>query len=464
MSSSYIAHANGPFSRLTWKPILSEYHFAVEQAPVWKWLLTWALLWPLLCLIARQAPYFSGPARDTAFYQGESAGPGVDYHTYLYINMAMQAAFAVAARRKIWTVLKKNPLIVAGVVLIFISALWSEAPGNSLRMGVEVGLCTLFACYLSVRISTEQLMQLLMFMGVVSALASIVFAVALPSYGIFAGYGGGAWNGICNHKNTLGISMAFLLTPVFFTRHFRHWQKLLYTALMLFLIVMSQSKGAWIYTAGMLCFVACLSLVRRLGKHESALFVIVTICAAAALILTAFYFLGAIAPLLDKNASMSGRTEIYRQVWQSIIKAPILGYGYGAYWFVNPEATRVGLAIGWTNIGYAENGILELALQLGFVGVGIVLLMIGRAAIQAVRLLRSPCRSQRVAWFLTILFLAALTNIDAGWLLVSDKLDWVLILIACIGLNEEMHQAREADVFAGVTRSEGAISQCVPAL
>jgi exopolysaccharide production protein ExoQ len=461
MSTTYVGRANERFTQLMEVPAVSEYHFAAEQPPVWQQLLTWMLFWPLLCLVAREAPYFAGPARDASFYQGESAGSGADYHLYLYINMALQAGFAVAARRRIWAALRANPLVVAGVALIFISALWSDAPGNSLRMGVEVSLCTLFACYLAVRMSTEQLMRLLMFMGVMSALASIVFALALPSYGIFAGYGGGAWNGICDHKNTLGISMAFLLTPVFFAEHYRRSQKVLYTALLLFLIAMSQSKGAWVYTAGMLCFVACLYMLRRLGRHESVLFVILTISLAAAMIGLAFHSLDTIAPMLGKTASMSGRTDIYRQVWQSIMNAPFLGYGYGAYWFVNPEATRVGVSIGWMNIGYSENGILELALQLGLVGVGLVLLMLGRAAIQGIRLLRSPYYSPRIGWFLTILFLAALSNINAGWLLVSDKLDWVLILIACIELEIETQRARETRALqVPVARPDNPLSRC----
>jgi hypothetical protein len=85
---------------------------------------------------------------------------------------------------------------------------------------------------------------------------------------------------------------------------------------------------------------------------------------------------------------------------------------------------------------------MELALQIGFVGVGLVVAMIGKAVIQGIRLLRSPSYSPRVGWFLTILLLAALTNIEAGWLLTADTLDWVLILIACIGLNAESRGIR----------------------
>jgi O-antigen ligase len=140
---------------------------------------------------------------------------------------------------------------------------------------------------------------------------------------------------------------------------------------------------------------------------------------------------------------MSGRFKIYKEVWLAILKRPVLGYGLGGFWFPGSlESQRLGLSIGWANIGYSENGILELALQIGFLGVALVLGMIATAVVRAVKLLRSPFYTPRVGWFLTIIVLAMLTNIDAGWFLTADTLDWLLIVIACIGLNEEWARVR----------------------
>ncbi len=136
---------------------------------------------------------------------------------------------------------------------------------------------------------------------------------------------------------------------------------------------------------------------------------------------------------------MGGRTDIYREVWKSVLKEPLIGYGYGAFWNVNPEAFRIGLAIGWPNIGYSENGFLEVALQLGFVGVALVAVMMVRSVYQGWRLLRSNGYWPRVGWFLSLIFLTLLSNIDAGWVLTSTTLDWALVLIACIGLNGDAH-------------------------
>jgi exopolysaccharide production protein ExoQ len=414
--------------------------------PISQEVLSWLLFWPLLTLIARQAVYFAGPSRTAEAYQhGAAMAGGRGSHDYLYVNLMFLLGFVLAGHRQVWNTLKGNTLIPAMLTLAVCSALWSASPIITLQMTIQVGLCTLFACYLSARYTTERLMQLLIFMGVASALLSIFFALALPAYGIFQGYDGGAWEGISNHKNSLGISMAFLLSPIFFTNSYGRGRKLIYGALLLFLIYKSQSRGAWFDTAGIILFVAWLGLIRRVRDRELTLLILMTITISAAIATIGIHFWPMLAASMGKDASMTGRTGIYVEVWRSILKHPILGYGFGAFWVAgNPESQRIAMATGWPNIGYSENGILEIALQVGFFGVGLVVLMIARAVVQGLRLLRSPQYSPQIGWFLTVLFLAALTNIDAGWFMTSDALDWVLILVSCIGLNEATRHSRSA--------------------
>ena len=205
---------------------------------------------------------------------------------------------------------------------------------------------------------------------------------------------------------------------------------------------MSQSRGAWGCTIGMILFVGWIFLIRRISERELTLTLVVSGIVIVSLLVSVIVFWPVIATLMGKDASMTGRSNIYYEVWQTILKRPWLGYGFGGFWFPGSlESQRIGLAIGWPGIGYAENGVLELALQVGWVGVAIVFVFMARAFLQGVRLLRSPYYSPRIGWFLTILALAAFTNIDAGWLMTSDTLDWVLIVIACVGLNRETTNA-----------------------
>ena len=413
------------------------------EAPVWQQLLTWLLFWTLLSLIARQPVYVSGPSLSAvALQNGAAMGATRGTRIWLYLHVFLFFAFVLAGHREVWNVVKNNLAIPSMMVLAVISAQWSTSPQITLQMCTQVGLCTLFACYLAARYTAERLMELLVFMGVVSGLLSVFFSLALPGYGIFQGYAGGAWQGICNHKNSLGISMAFLLSPIFFTNTYSRGRRITYAAFMLFLIVMSQSRGAWGCTFGMLLFIGWIFLVRRVTGRELTLLLVVSGVAAISMSTAAILFWPKVATMLGKDPSMTGRSQIYYEVWQTILKQPLLGYGFGGFWFPGSlESQRIGLAIGWPNIGYAENGVLELALQVGFIGVGIVLAFIVRAFVQGLRLLRSPHYSPRIGWFLTILAFAALTNIDAGWFMTSDTLDWVLIVIACVGMNEQWRLA-----------------------
>jgi exopolysaccharide production protein ExoQ len=403
-------------------------------------LLTALLFWPLLTLIARQTVYFSGPAHSSyAILYGGARGSRI----FLYLNYAILGAFVAVGWPGIWIRLKQNLLLSGTLLLSVSSCLWTSSVKITVQMFIEISLCTLFACYLSIRVSTRQLMQILMFMGVVASLLSIVFALALPSYGIFAGYGTSAWQGICTHKNTLGVSSAYLLLPAFFATNYSRALRCAYGLLLLLLIFFSQSRGAWFYTLGVIVFVTWLHLYRRMRRSHALLLVLITGAMCAALIVLMAVYFPNLAALVGKDPTMSGRFKIYKEVWLAILKKPVLGYGLGGFWFPGSlESQRLGLAIGWANIGYSENGILELALQIGFLGVAFVLAMIATAVVRAVKLLRSPFYTPRVGWFLTILVLAMLTNIDAGWFLTADTLDWVLIVIACIGLNEESARVR----------------------
>jgi len=411
---------------------------ACAHTPVSQQVISWLLFWPLLSLIARQAVYFAGPARSTLVYQnGVAIGGGGGSHYYLYVNLLFLLGFVLVGYRLVWAVLRRNPLIPAMLVLAACSVLWSVSPTITVNSCIEVCLCTLFACYLSARLTAERLMSLLMFVGWIAAVLSILFATFLPAYGITDG-ANGEWVGICSQKNELGVSMAFLLTPVFFTNSYGRGRKLIYSGLLLFLIYKSQSRGAWCYTAGMLLFVAWLNLIRRVRARELAPLLLITATTAAAILAVGLHFWPLLATSMGKDPSMTGRGPIYLEVWRAIMKRPVLGYGFGAFWYGgNPEVKRIGIAIRWANIGYAESGILELALQMGFLGVGLVVAMIAKASLQGTRLLRSPQYSPRVGWFVTILFLTALTNIDAGWFMTLNTLDWVLILISCIALNQE---------------------------
>ena len=83
--------------------------------------------------------------------------------------------------------------------------------------------------------------------------------------------------------------------------------------------------------------------------------------------------------LLGKDVTLTGRTGIWSAVLDSIAKRPLLGYGYQAFWLgLEGESYRVILAVSWV-LAQAQNGFLDVTLEMGIAGLTIVLLVFGFA-------------------------------------------------------------------------------------
>jgi exopolysaccharide production protein ExoQ len=73
---------------------------------------------------------------------------------------------------------------------------------------------------------------------------------------------------------------------------------------------------------------------------------------------------------LGRDPSLSGRTELWQEALEMIGERPWLGYGFRAFWQPEGAATII-----WKSLGYepphAHNGYLNVALDLGWVGLGL---------------------------------------------------------------------------------------------
>jgi O-antigen ligase len=267
-----------------------------------------------------------------------------------------------------------------------------------------------------------------------------VLVILLPAVGIYHRDDSGAWQGITSHKNSLGIGMAYLLAPIFFIRT-SLLKRVIYAGTLLFLIYKSQSRGAWFITAGMLLLVAWIELFRRLKSHEKLLITLLSFFIVIVVVGLGIAYFDPIMRGIGKDPTMTGRTDIYIAVLRSIMKHPIFGYGMGAFWFgVNPESNAIAMEIHWPSIGYAENGLLEAWLQIGAIGLVLAMYPVIRALQLCVRLLRPPYYNARIGWFLSLLFLELITNIEGGMVLTPSSLNWTLTLVAVVGIMKEYRQ------------------------
>ena len=211
--------------------------------------------------------------------------------------------------------------------------------------------------------------------------------------------------GVTTNKNTLGIVLLVIGLGTLWQiitlvrskgRADRRRHLVAQGVLMLFAIVLFKMANSATSTA---CFAlgGGLILATNLRAFRGRPGRVQVLCLALVLVggLT-FFFAGQgdVANALGRSSNLSGRTEI----WAVLIPAasnPILGAGFESFW-ISPDAVRFWGALGrlgWWHpeilVPEAHNGYIEIYLNLGWVGVGLIsAILIGgyRRAVNAFRM------------------------------------------------------------------------------
>jgi O-antigen ligase len=274
--------------------------------------------------------------------------------------------------------------------------------------------------------------------------SSILAALFFPKYGIDQRGDGtvGAWMGIFLSKNFCPIMEVFLLTAAFFLPPARAFSRVARAALIvlaLLLIAMSQSRTGWVIAACLLVYVAFTHVLRKFRRKDAASIAFIFGMLAMVAGVAFWQYYSDIMLLLGKDPTLTGRTSIWRLAFASGMKHLYLGYGYEAFWHgLQGESANVSLADKWI-VPAAHNGILDLWLGLGAVGVGLVLVSIGQAVRNAFICFRRG-RSSSSEWYFCIVLLTLVCNIPEQTLMVPNYLAWIMYVVACVGLNNEAHR------------------------
>jgi O-antigen ligase len=316
---------------------------------------------------------------------------------------------------------------------------------NAVQLTLDIAL----SFFLLRRYTVNDLLKLLILVGSVAAASSLFLVVVFPQYGLQKRdvlTAMGAWQGIFNQKNNCGAVMTFLLLPAFFVQLDGRWEKAsrgMYVFILLIIVGMAQSAGSWIVCGSCLVFTVTIRSLVKLKQKDAWAVGFVLFEILAAMILGAVNFSNALLHMIGKDPTMTGRTGLWAAVMSSILKHPFLGYGYSAFWMgLSGESANVVLHVHWLAVlGYAENGVLELWLELGVVGVllyALVYLLAVKDALYCIR--REP--SQAILWYSSVLFYVAVSNIGDGILLSSSSLVCIIPFVVYARLGQEARRIR----------------------
>lgn len=343
---------------------------------------------------------------------------------------------------------------LALAMLAVASTIWSQFPLYTIRRSLPFALASLFGLYLAVRFPVQRQLRILCVTMFALALGTLVMVLVFPKVGLDMSAGHHAdWQGVFTQKNTCGRMMV-LATAVLLADWKPTWQRMTGCALFLIVLIMSGSRSAWGVELVVLMLWAALQVAKHIDAPSRVISALAFICALPAAAAAVYFWRGPLLALVGRDATLSGRTLIWQQVWIFITQRPWLGWGYEAFWRgARGEAFRV-IATVHFMVFHAHNGFLEIWLDLGLAGLVLFLLSYARAWRHLWTAIRAG-EIDRALWPVLVFILVLLYDLDENTLLTYNGLFWVLYVAAvanieCFAVEDRLRQeAAEFDERSG---------------
>lgn len=336
------------------------------------------------------------------------------------------------------TMLRAWPLI-ALALLAALSTFWSIDADITSRRALALAMTTLFGLWLASRFDWKSLLTIFAVSFAVLMAGSAVAGALVPGFGVMQEIHPGAWRGLWWEKNTLGAMMGWAVLSFVGVAAFDEKRRLFWLALVipaLGLVLLSTSRTALLASFIAIAGPGMIAMARR-DAASSAIAVMTGAVGVALGILVLVIGPGVLLEALGRDATLTGRTDIWEALFRQIAERPLLGFGYGVFWQVEMgPAYWVRLETNWP-VPTAHNGWIETALATGLAGVGLAAIAYtGALGSAAMRLFRG----NETYWALPFLVMWGLISFSESNLAEQNSLMWVMFTATAAKLA----QPREA--------------------
>ncbi len=368
---------------------------------------------------------------------------------FLLLRQSRHPLSAIFKDKALWLLL----------ILAIVSFGWSVAPLVTLKRAVGLLGTSILGFYLGMRFTRQELLQFLVYALALSAILSLGTVLLFPALGITTvdvGSGTG-WRGVFLTKNDLGLAMAMsaVMSILYVIDHRRH--RLVGMAILLLsvsLLLLSTSKGALVVLVTLLLFLPLTRLPRwRFGLAIPALMLVISVGGGIGVWLVSN--IDSLLGLMGRDITLTGRTQLWAVLWEMIQRHPFLGYGYGGFWLgLQGYSLEVYQTIRWLPT-HAHNGLLQLGLALGVVGIALVALSFFRNLGRALALTQHK-HAIASAFPLISLVLLVLFNVTESELLAYNSIYWILYvaLSTLLCLSEDQQNGSQVTALGSVTIEE----------
>jgi exopolysaccharide production protein ExoQ len=351
-------------------------------------------------------------------------------------------------------VLRRNWSLVVLVLLALLSSVWAEMPDLVLRKSIGVFGTTLLGIALAVRFSFQDQLRMLSWLFRIVAVLSLACIVFVPSWGISSE---GEWRGIFEYKNALGSMMGLSVLVEWQRPADSRISKILKIFALLLSAVLLRLSDSVTPAVAVVVALALIEIYKfaalRLRVPLYAIFFATSIVVTAGMTVLVTNS-DSVTGALGRSSNLTGRTEIWGLVLSFIQERPIVGYGYSGFWLgASPESLEVNRVMrGW--VMYSHNGYLEMLLNLGVVGLLLMLTLLGIGMKRALSFSEQRQDGTEI-WPLAFLSYFILHNVAECSILLQD-VEWA-ICVACIAGADPMllsYNVQQEDEFSLVPMEE----------
>ncbi len=337
-------------------------------------------------------------------------------------------------------------MITLLAVLTVCSALWSQDPFRSALNGAFYSIETLFAFYLIQKFDPKEILSIIMMTGGLVCALGLILIFLFPQVAIVHGpLHPGSWKGVFGDRTSGRQNpRIYLLSPaIIFRRRPFSYRHLIYIALMSLMIFMAQATTARIVLLLYIALMASMSVSSKFGRRSALLLFGMVLVVTASVVYIGLPYLPQVLEGMGKNATLTGRTGI----WGSADKVDCQAAACGIRILcvlarrkrrISKCYPRDPLGIRLCTQRYYRN----LSSTRSRWNSRILRDTLFQALRNAWFCLRNGC-PPGVEWFIGLIALAVVYNIDECTVLWPFDLLSILYVVACCGLARAARQLKE---------------------
>lgn len=303
----------------------------------------------------------------------------------LFLGSAAVGTLTLWITGRVWETVRTQWLLLLLGLWIALTATYSDLPSTTVKRAILFGSGCVTAATLAM-VTRDPLVFIGRLLAIVTTAAASIsiawwalFPAAISTNPMRPGLAG-----ISNHPNTLGPALALgvvLCLGAPWTGRLAPFIRFGSAATCLAGLLMTTS----VTSISLGLFAAAVFGLLLVSSYSRVVLILGMVVALIGALIIGLENVGdSLLGSMGRDASMSGRSELWAIIYEEIGKAPVFGHGWGAFW---TEGKGRELVATW-NPRQSHNGYLDIVLDLGLVGATMFLGYVSVVGLMLVREMR----------------------------------------------------------------------------